>query len=126
MEQHMALSPIPCDPDSAAKAFADLKAELEKEKATREIAQIEVDMLTKAVKGLKISTNKFAAQIPILEEKVKYLENKVVDRQNEVRAWELCLECTTKANDNYKGQNAQLTRMLESEFPWSFKALNHP
>jgi hypothetical protein len=70
-----------------------------------------------------ISTNKFAAQIHILEEKVKYLENKVVDGLNEVRARELCLERTTKANDDYQKQNAQLTKKLESKFPWSFKAL---
>jgi hypothetical protein len=70
-----------------------------------------------------ISTNKFAAQIHILEEKVKYLENKVVDGLNEVRARELCLERTTKANDNYQKQNAKLTKKLESKFPWSFKAL---
>jgi hypothetical protein len=70
-----------------------------------------------------ISTNKFAAQIHILEEKVKCLENKVVDGLNEVRARELCLERTTKANDDYQKQNAQLTKKLESKFPWSFKAL---
>jgi hypothetical protein len=28
-------------------------------------------------------------------------ENKVVDGLNEIRAWELCLECTTQANDVY-------------------------
>jgi chromosome segregation ATPase len=113
----------PGDLDSAAKAFADLKAELEKEKSVREIAQAEVDTLTRAVKDLKISADKFAAQVPILEEKVKHLENKVVDGLNEVRAMELCLEHMTKENDDYKKQNAQLTRKLESKFPLSFKAL---
>jgi hypothetical protein len=48
-------------------------------------------MLTRAVKDLKISTDK-----------VKHLENKVVDGLNEVRARELCLERTTRANDDYK------------------------
>jgi hypothetical protein len=40
--------------------------------------------------------------MPTLEEKVKHLENKVVDGLNEVRARELCLEHTTITNDNYK------------------------
>jgi hypothetical protein len=79
--------------------------------------------LTQAVKDLKIYADKFAAQIPILDEKVKHLENKVVDGLNEVRARELCLERTTKANDDYQKQSAQLTKKLESKFPWSFKAL---
>jgi hypothetical protein len=57
--------------------------------------------LTWAVKDLKISADKFTAQIPNLEEKVKHLENKVIDGLNEVKARELCLECTTKANDDY-------------------------
>jgi hypothetical protein len=57
--------------------------------------------LTWAVKDLKISADKFTAQIPNLEEKVKHLENKVIDGLNEVKARELCLERTTKANDDY-------------------------
>jgi hypothetical protein len=56
----MTLGIIPCDPDSAAKAFAELKTELDKEKTTRKADQIEVDMLAQAVKDLKISTDKFA------------------------------------------------------------------
>jgi predicted nucleic acid-binding Zn-ribbon protein len=79
--------------------------------------------LTRAVKDLKISADKFAAQIPDLEEKVKHLENKVIDGLNEIRAKELYLERTTKANGNYQKQNAQLTQNLESKFLWSFKAL---
>jgi hypothetical protein len=70
-------------------------------------------MLTRVVKDLKISVDMFAARIPTLEDKVKHLENKVVDGLNEVRAWELCLECTTRANDDYKKQNTQLTKKLE-------------
>jgi chromosome segregation ATPase len=119
----MALGIVPGDLDSAAKAFADLKVELEKEKATREMAQAEVDTLTRAVNDLKILANKFAAQVPILAEKVKHLENKVIDVLNEAKAKELDLEHMTKANDDYKKQNAQLTKKLESKFPWSFKAL---
>jgi hypothetical protein len=48
----MFLGIVPGDLDSAAKAFIDLKAELEKEKAARETAQAKVDMLTRAVKDL--------------------------------------------------------------------------
>jgi predicted nucleic acid-binding Zn-ribbon protein len=72
-------------------------------------------MLARAVKDLKISTDKFAAQILTLEDKVKYLENKVVDGLNEVRAPALCLERTTQANEDYKKQNTQLTKKLESK-----------
>jgi hypothetical protein len=96
-----------------------------KEKAAWEIAQNEVNMLTRAVEGLKIFADKFSGQIPILEDKVKHLENKVIDGLNVVRDRELCPECTTKANDDYKSQNAQLTMKLEGKSPWSFKALVH-
>jgi uncharacterized protein YktB (UPF0637 family) len=115
----MALGIIPSDSDSVAKAFIDLKIELDKEKATRITGQIEIDVLTRAVKDLKISADRFAAQIPTLKDKVKHLEDKVVDGLNEVRARELCLERTTRANDDYKKQNAQLTKKLES------KSLDH-
>jgi hypothetical protein len=117
----MALGIVPGDLNLVAKGFTDLKAELEKEKAARGTAQAKVDMLTWVVKDLKISADKFTTQVPILE-KVKHLENKVVDGLNEIRARELDLERTTKANDDYKKQNAQLTKKLESKFPWLFKA----
>jgi hypothetical protein len=68
---------------------------------------------------LKIFADKFAAQIPTIEDKVKHLENKVVDGLNEVRAQELCMERTTQANDEYNKQNAPLTIKLDSKFPWS-------
>jgi hypothetical protein len=71
----MALGIIPGDPDSATKAFADLKTKLDKEKANQKTAQIEADTLTQAVKDLKISADKFATQIPTFEDKVKHLEN---------------------------------------------------
>jgi chromosome segregation ATPase len=112
VEQLIALGIVPGDQDSTTKAFADLKVELEKEKAARDIAQIEIDTLTRAIKDLKIFADNFAAQIPALEEKVKHLENKVIDGLNEVRARELCLERTTKVNDDYKNLNSQLTRKL--------------
>jgi chromosome segregation ATPase len=111
----MALGIVPGDPNSATKAFANLKTELDKEKAARKEAQIEVDTLARAVKDLKILADKFATQIPTLKDKVKHLEGKVVDRLNEVRARELCLEHTTRANDDYKEQNIQLTKKLESK-----------
>jgi chromosome segregation ATPase len=111
----MALGVIPSDPDSATKAFADLKTELDNEKAARKATQIEADMLAQAVKDLKILANKFATQILTLEDKVEYLKNKVVDELNEVRARELCLERTTQANEDYEKQNTQLTKKLESK-----------
>jgi hypothetical protein len=102
----MALGIIPGGPDSAAKAFIDLKTELDKEMAARIIGQIEIDVLTQAVKDLKISADRFATQVPTPEDKVKHLKNKVVDGLIEVRAQELWLECTTRANDDYKKKNA--------------------
>jgi chromosome segregation ATPase len=62
-----------------AKAFADLKADLDEEKVARLIAQVEVDVLSRAIKDLKISADRFATQIPTLEDKVKHLEDKVED-----------------------------------------------
>jgi hypothetical protein len=64
---------------------------------------------------LKIYANRFASQIPTLEDKVKHLENKVVDGLNEVRARGLCLEGTTQANDDSQKQIAQLAKKLESK-----------
>jgi hypothetical protein len=70
MEQLMALGVVLGDLDSATKAFIDLKNELAKEKVVRETAQTKVEILTWAVRDLKISANRFVAQIPVLEEKV--------------------------------------------------------
>jgi hypothetical protein len=95
----MTLGIIPGAPDSTSKAFADMKADLDEEKATRLAAQVEVDVLSRAIKDLKISADRFATQILTLEDKVKHLENKVGDGLNEVRARELYLECTTRVND---------------------------
>jgi carboxylesterase type B len=111
----MGLGIIPGDPDSVAKAFATLKTELDKKKTIRKAAQIEADTLAWAVKNLTISADKFATQIPTLEDQVKHLENNVVDGLNEVTARELYLGCTTRANDDYKKQNSQLTKKLESK-----------
>jgi chromosome segregation ATPase len=122
----MALGIVPGDPDSATKAFADLKTELDNEKTVQKAAQIKVDMLARAVKDLKISADKFTAQIPTLGDKVKYLENKVVDGLNEVKAWELFLERTTQANDDYKKQNNRLTKKLESKSLGHIRTFYHP
>jgi hypothetical protein len=46
----MTLGIVPGDSDSATKAFADLKTELDKEKTAWKAAQIKVDMLTWEVK----------------------------------------------------------------------------
>jgi predicted nucleic acid-binding Zn-ribbon protein len=62
-----------------AKAFADLKVDLDEEKVARLTAQVEVDVLSRAIKDLKISADRFATQIPTLEDKVKHLEDKVED-----------------------------------------------
>jgi hypothetical protein len=75
---------------------------------------------------LKILAHRFAAQIPTVEDKVKYLKNKVVDGMKEVRAWELDLECTTRANDDYEKQNAQLTDKLESGSVVRIRTFYHP
>jgi hypothetical protein len=80
----MALGINPGTPDMTSKAFVDLKANLDEENDARLAAQIEVNVLSRAVKDLKISANRFATQIPTLEDKVKHLENKVVDGLNEV------------------------------------------
>jgi hypothetical protein len=114
-DQLVALGIVPGDPDSATKVFANLKTELDKERAARIIGQVELDVLTRAVKDLTISADKFAAQIPTLEDKVKHLENMVASGLNEARVWELCLEHTTRANKDSKKQNARLTKKLVSK-----------
>jgi hypothetical protein len=57
----MTLGIVPGHPDSAARAIADLKDELAKEKAAQETAQIKVNILTWAIRFLKISADNFAA-----------------------------------------------------------------
>jgi hypothetical protein len=111
----MDLSIVSSDPDLATKAIIDLKIQLDKEKAARIVGWIEINVLTRAVKDLKISANRFVAQIPTLKDKVKHLEDKVVDGLNEIKAQELCLEWTIWANDDYKTHNTQLSKKLESK-----------
>jgi hypothetical protein len=50
--------------------------------------QVEANTLSRVVCDLKVSTDKFATQIPTLEDKVKHLEDKVVEGLKEVRAWD--------------------------------------
>jgi predicted nucleic acid-binding Zn-ribbon protein len=84
-DQLMVLNIVHSDPDSATKAFANLKAELDKEKAARITGQVEIDVLTRVVKNLKISADRFTRQISTLKDKIKHLENKVVDGLNEIK-----------------------------------------
>jgi outer membrane murein-binding lipoprotein Lpp len=111
----MALGIIIGAPNLAAKAFTNLKADLDEENSARLPCQIEIDVPSRVVRDLKISTDRFASQIRTLGDKVKHLENKVVDGLNEVGARELCLERTTRANDDYQKQIAQLAKKLESK-----------
>jgi hypothetical protein len=74
------------------------------------------------VVDLNRSVDSFTAQVSILEEKVKHLDNKVLDGLIEFCAKELDLKWTIKANDDYKSQNAQLTKKIESKLPISFVA----
>jgi hypothetical protein len=100
-DQLMALGVIPGALGLEAKAFTDLKADLDGEKAAQVTAHIGADVLSRVVWDLKISADWFTTQISTLEDKVKHLEDKVVEGFNEVRAQELCLEHTTRANDDY-------------------------
>jgi hypothetical protein len=44
---------------------------------------------------------------------------------SEIRAMELCIECTSRANDDYQKQNAQLGKILECKSFGHFRALYH-
>jgi chromosome segregation ATPase len=95
-----------------------LKTELAEEKAAWEKAQAENETLAPAVDDLKKSMDRFATQIPNLEEKIKHLNNKILDGLTELRAQELNLEQSTKAKEDYKNQDTQLTRKVESKLPF--------
>jgi hypothetical protein len=56
----MVLGIIPGASDSVSKAFIDLKANLNEEKSARLAAQIEVNILSRVVKDLKIYADRFA------------------------------------------------------------------
>jgi hypothetical protein len=113
----MALGVSPVAPSSEAATLADLKVQLDEEKAVQVAAQVEADVLSQAVRDLKISGDRFATQIPTLQGKIKQVEDKVVEGLNEVRARELCLESNTGANDDYQKEVAQLTKKLECKSP---------
>jgi chromosome segregation ATPase len=122
MEHPLALGVEPGDQDLAAESLVALKTELAEEKSMWEKAQAENETLACVVDDLKKSSNRFVAQIHDLEEKIKHLNNKVLDGLTELRAQELDLERTTKGNEDYKNQSSQLTKKLESKFPISFAA----
>jgi hypothetical protein len=103
------------DQDSAAKSLVALKSELVAEKAAQEKAQSEAESLALVTGDLKKTADGLATQVPILEEKLKHLDNKVLDGLTEICAKELSLERTTKANEDYKSQSARLTKNLESK-----------
>jgi phage host-nuclease inhibitor protein Gam len=71
-----------------------LKFELAEEKTAREEAQAEVETLARAIGDLKKTVDKFATQVPELEEKF-------MDGLNKLCAKELSLERTTKVNEDY-------------------------
>jgi hypothetical protein len=56
----MALGIMPGASGSEEKAFTDMKAELDKEKVARVTTQVEADVLSQAVRDLKISVDRFA------------------------------------------------------------------
>jgi phage-related tail protein len=85
MEQLMTLGVEPGEKDSTTRYFVSLKSELADEKAAWKEAKDEVLALARAVADLKKMTDKFAAQVPELEEKV-------LDRLTELHAKELSLE----------------------------------
>jgi phage-related tail protein len=84
MEQLMALNIMPRDLDSAAKSLTTLKAELVEAKTIYKKAQVEAETLARAVKELKKTTDQFLAQVPALEEKVKHLNNTILDLLTEL------------------------------------------
>jgi predicted nucleic acid-binding Zn-ribbon protein len=108
MEQLTTLDVDPRDKDSAERYLASLKSELADEKAAQKEAKDEVQTLARACADLKKMIDKFTAQ-------VTELEQKVLDGLTELHAKELSLERTTKANEDYKSQNARLTKKLESK-----------
>jgi predicted nucleic acid-binding Zn-ribbon protein len=48
------------------------------------MAQVEAETLTRAIEELKKTSYQFAAQVPSLEEKVKDLNNKIIDLLTEL------------------------------------------
>jgi uncharacterized coiled-coil protein SlyX len=61
-----------------------MESELAEEKVVQEKAQTETETLDRVVEDLKKLADRFAAQIPVLEEKVKHLDNQVLDAQTKL------------------------------------------
>jgi hypothetical protein len=57
------------DPDSVAKAFTDLKIELDKEKTIQKVSRTDVDMMARAVKDLKILLTNLPLESPLSKTK---------------------------------------------------------
>jgi hypothetical protein len=57
------------DPDSVAKAFTDLKIELDKEKTIQKVSRTDVDMMAWAVKDLKILLTNLPLESPLSKTK---------------------------------------------------------
>jgi hypothetical protein len=108
MEQLTTLDVDPGDNDSATRYLAYLKSELADEKAARKEDKDELQTHARACANMKKMADKFTAQVPELEQKV-------LDGLTKLRAKELSLERTTKANEDYKSQNSRLTKKLESK-----------
>jgi chromosome segregation ATPase len=107
MEQLTALDVDPGDKDSATRYLISVKSKLAHEKSARKEAHVEVKALAWAIGDLNEKADKFTAQVPTLDEKV-------LDGLNKLQSKELSLEQTTKANEEYRSQNARLTKKLES------------
>jgi hypothetical protein len=98
MDQLTTLGVDPRDKDSAASYLASLKSKLVQEKAVQKQAQDEVETLGHVVGDLK-----------------KMVEEKFLDGLKELHDKELSLERSTKAKEDYRSQNASLTKRLESK-----------
>jgi chromosome segregation ATPase len=108
MEQLKALGVKPRDPTT--KSLAALMTKLAEANDARDKAQAEAETLVLVVEDLKKSSNRFAARISALDEKVKHLDNKVLDMLNDACAKELSLRRVTKSNDDYKSQTPSWQR----------------
>jgi hypothetical protein len=100
-DQLLDLGVTPGAPGSEAMTLANPKAAPDEEETTRVMAQVQADVLSRALHDRKVSANRFASKIPTLEDRVKNLEDKVVEGLKELRARLLYLEPTTLINDNY-------------------------
>jgi hypothetical protein len=100
-DQLLDLGVTPGAPGSEAMTLANPKAAPDEEETTRVMAQVQADVLSRSLHDRKVSANRFASKIPTLEDRVKNLEDKVVEGLKELRARLLYLEPTTLINDNY-------------------------